>query len=163
MSDLLNDDKKVTIDAVVRRGMSLSLDGELHSVLHSCRNLDLDGLASAYQTCAAAGSARIVNDFSFASALRTGRIGHRPSEQGVDHSLGLTGSVTCRTGLDIGGVLGSSSSAVRTRPVSFDRDLLLRAGGDLLKGKAHPCTDVTSLHHPLLLASALTAAKSAES
>ena len=97
----LDYNEKVAVDAVVLCRMALTLDSELHSSLDTCRDLHLDGLALADQTCSATCTAWIADDLAFSTALLTGRVGHCLAEERIHHPLNLTGAVTCRTCLDV--------------------------------------------------------------
>ena len=130
--------------------MTLAADGQLHAVLHACRNLDLDRLSLAHQTRTVAGVAWVADDFALATALRAGRVCYRPSEQGIDNLLDLALAVAVRTGLDVCCVPGSLSTAVRTLTVALNGDLLLNALGNLIKGQPDSCADVPAFVDSLL-------------
>jgi len=160
---LLNDDEKVAVGAVVRRGVALGADGELHALLDAGRDLDANRLTLANEAGAAAGAAGIGHYLAFSLALRTGRVGHRAPEEGIGDVLHLARALAGRAGLDVGSIARALALTVGAGTVALDGDFLLDACGNLLERERHARADVAPAENPLLRALAPAEAEASES
>ena len=69
MTTFLYEYEQVSVDAVVLGGMSFAPHGELHSVLHSGRDVDLDRGLLPHQAGASAVAAGILDDLALSVAV----------------------------------------------------------------------------------------------
>ena len=143
--------------------VTFAADCQLHSVFHSCRNLDFDLDFAGYKAGAAAGTAWVLDYLTCAAAVGACSIGDCLAEEAVDYALFLTCAVAVRAGLDVGSVLRAFSATVRTCLVPVDFDFLLHAGSDFLESEEDLLADVAAAVCPLLGTSLAAESESAES
>ena len=68
----LDDYEKISVNSIILCRMAFSLKCQLHTGLYSCRNLDLDRFAFAYQACSTTAAAWVADDLAFSTALLAG-------------------------------------------------------------------------------------------
>lgn len=124
--------------------MSISTHIELHTVGHTCRNLDVYDLLAEDDTLAVTVGTLVLDLLTRAMAIRADGLGLHSAKEAVDHLHHAATALTLRAGIEVLAILSTCAMTVLALDVFLDLDMLLDAINDVGQADLDSDTDVRS-------------------